>query len=206
MVHVPRGGGVRTTFPVDAPPAAWASLGDPAVLAAVLPGSRSVTASGDGDGSLQVVADVSVASVHGLWSGTVVRVDADAVRVAGSGAPGTVDLVVRADPSRSTLTIEGTVHGPLATVGSAVLAAAIRRVADDVLRAAAAAGLHQGGGADDLGRHGRTTRARPCRLGRSPCPDAARRRGRGGRRGGARPSPLDAPEVGMTRTSHGGGR
>jgi carbon monoxide dehydrogenase subunit G len=129
---------VRTTFPVDASPAAWASLGDPAVLAAVLPGGRSVTASGDGDGSLQVVADVSVASVHGLWSGTVVRVDADAVRVAGSGAPGTVDLVVRANPSRSTLTVEGTVHGPLATVGSAVLAASIRRVADDLLSAAAA--------------------------------------------------------------------
>ncbi len=130
---------MRTSFPVDASPAAWASLADPAVLAAVLPGSRSVTASGDGDGSLQVVADVAVASVHGLWSGTVVRVDADAVRVAGSGAPGTFDLVVRADPSRSTLAVEGTVHGPLATVGSAVLAASIRRLAGDLLRTADAA-------------------------------------------------------------------
>jgi carbon monoxide dehydrogenase subunit G len=125
---------VRITFPVDAPPAAWAALADPAALAAALPGCRSVTVADDG--RLRVVADLAVASVRGLWAGTVVRVDADAVRVVGSGAPGTVDLVVRADAARATLTVEGTVDGPLVTVGSAVLAAAVRKLTEAALAAA----------------------------------------------------------------------
>ena len=80
-----------------------------------------------------------VASVRGLWSGTVTVVDADAVRIAGSGSPGTVDLVVRADrPTAASSTVEGTVEGPLATVGAAVLAAAVRRTAEDLLAGLAA--------------------------------------------------------------------
>lgn len=131
---------VRTSFPIDAPPASWAELADPAVLAAVLPGCRSVTRAdpGDGDGTLHVVTDLAVASVRGLWVGTVVRVDPDAVRVAGSGAPGTVDLVLRVDAARTSLTVEGTVDGPLITVGSAVLAAAVRKMGEAVLAGAAA--------------------------------------------------------------------
>ncbi|MGH9209116.1 MAG: hypothetical protein ACRD2C_00370 [Acidimicrobiales bacterium] len=93
---------------------------------------------GRSGGPLHIVADLAVASVRGLWTGTVAGVDADAVRVTGSGAPGTVDVVVRADPERTMLTVEGTVTGALATVGSTVLAAAIRRMALDVLAAAAA--------------------------------------------------------------------
>jgi len=163
---------MRTTFPIDATPEAWARLADPAVLAAALPGCRSVTSvpgpagaaggvetdgarraaggpgtevpagagrgDGTGLGALQVVVDLSVASVRGLWAGTVRRVDDDAVRIEGSGGPGAVDLVVRADPSRTRLTVEGTIEGPLATVGSAVLAAAVHRMAKDVLSAAGA--------------------------------------------------------------------
>jgi carbon monoxide dehydrogenase subunit G len=144
---------MRTTFPIDASPDVWARLAVPAGLAAALPGCRSVTAvagragsagvvetDGIGAGVLEVVVDLSVASVRGLWAGTVERVDDGAVRITGSGAPGTVDLVVRADASRRTLTVEGTVAGPLATVGSAVLAAAVRRMAADVLSAAGAPG------------------------------------------------------------------
>lgn len=122
---------MRTTFPVAAPATAWAALADPGALAAALPGCRSVTA-GPG-GTLAVVTEVAVASVRGLWSGTVAPLDGDAVRITGAGAPGTVDLVVRAAPDRSALTVEGTVDGPLAAVGSALLAGAFRRLADDVL-------------------------------------------------------------------------
>jgi uncharacterized protein len=128
---------VKTTFPVSAPPEAWAALADPMRLAASLPGCRSVTRDADGDGALHVVTDVAVASVRGLWAGTVAPVDADAVRLRGSGAPGTVDLMVRADPQRTTLTVEGTVGGALGNVGSAVLAAAVRRTAEDLLAAGA---------------------------------------------------------------------
>ena len=129
---------MKTTFPVSAPPGAWAALADPERLAAALPGCRSVAR--DGDGALHVVTEVAVASVRGLWAGTVAPVDADAVRVRGSGAPGAVDLVVRADPERNTLTVEGTVDGDLSTVGSAVLAAAVRQTARHLLTAATKAG------------------------------------------------------------------
>ncbi|HKA84943.1 MAG TPA: SRPBCC domain-containing protein [Acidimicrobiales bacterium] len=130
---------MRATFPVSAPPDAWAALTDPLRLAAALPGCRSVTPDADGDGALHVVTEVAVASVRGLWAGTVAPVDADAVRVRGSGAPGGVDLVVRADAARTMITVEGTVDGPLGTVGSTVLAAALRRTAEDLLAAAAPA-------------------------------------------------------------------
>jgi carbon monoxide dehydrogenase subunit G len=126
---------MKTTFPVSAPPEAWAALADPQRLAAALPGCRSVTRDADGDGTLRVVTEVAVASVRGLWAGTVASVDADAVRVRGSGAPGSVDLTVRVDPERTALTVEGTVDGALGTVGSAVLAAAVRRMAEEVLAA-----------------------------------------------------------------------
>ena len=92
---------------------------------------RTVTS--DGDGTLSVVTEVAVASVAGLWSGTVTPVDADTIRIAGAGTPGRLDLEVRASPDRSQLTVEGEVDGPLATVGGAVLAAAARRLAEDVL-------------------------------------------------------------------------
>jgi carbon monoxide dehydrogenase subunit G len=130
---------VRATFPVSAPPEAWAALTDPVRLAAALPGCRSVAPDADGDGALRVVTEVAVASVRGLWAGTVAPVDGDAVRVRGSGAPGAVDLVVRADAARTTITVEGAVDGPLGTVGSAVLAAALRRTAEDLLATAAPA-------------------------------------------------------------------
>jgi carbon monoxide dehydrogenase subunit G len=127
---------MKATFPVSAPAEAWAALSDPSALAAALPGCRSVTRDRDGDCTLHVVTDVAVAAVRGLWAGTVVPMDADTVRVTGSGEPGSVDLVVRADPGRTALTVEGSVDGPLGTVGSAVLAAAVRRTAEAVLAAA----------------------------------------------------------------------
>ena len=124
---------MRTSFPVSSPPDGWVALADPAVLAAALPGCRSATPGPDG---LRLVVDVAVASVRGLWAGTVVPVDADAVRITGSGEPGAVDVVVRADPDRTSLTVEGTVDGPLAAVGSTLLAAAVRRLATDTLAGA----------------------------------------------------------------------
>jgi carbon monoxide dehydrogenase subunit G len=126
---------VKTTFPVSAPPGAWAALADPDRLAAALPGCRSVIRHADAEGTLHVVTEVAVASARGLWAGTVAPVDADAVHVRGSGAPGAVDLVVRADPERTTITVEGSVDGALATVGAAVLAGAVRRIAEDLLAA-----------------------------------------------------------------------
>jgi carbon monoxide dehydrogenase subunit G len=122
---------VRTTIPVRAPAAGWWVLTDPAALSRALPGCRSVEAGGDG--TLSIVTDLSVASVEGLWSGTVTYVDGDTVRIVGSGAPGTLDLVVRANPARTSLTVEGEVGGPLATVGATVLDAAARRLVETLV-------------------------------------------------------------------------
>ena len=142
---------MKTTFPVSASAEAWAALADPQRLAASLPGCRSVVRDADGDGTLQVVTEVAVASVRGLWAGTVTPVDADAVRVRGSGAPGAVDLVVRANTERTALTVEGTVGGALGTVGSALLAAAVRQTAHDLLTAATEAGPGPGALEPDVG-------------------------------------------------------
>jgi carbon monoxide dehydrogenase subunit G len=130
---------VAFAFPIEGGAVACGRVGDPTVLAAALPGCRSAVHADEGAGGevLRVTVEVAVASVGGLWAGTVSRVDGDAVRVAGAGEPGRVDLVIRADDHRSTLTVEGTVDGPLATVGAAVLGAAIRRLAADTLAAAA---------------------------------------------------------------------
>jgi carbon monoxide dehydrogenase subunit G len=186
---------VRTTFPVSAPAGAWAALADPQRLAAALRGCRSVTRD-PGDGTLHVVTEVAVASVRGLWAGTVAAVDADAVRIRGSGSPGTVDLVVRADPERTSLAVEGTVDGALGTVGAAVLAGAVRRMAEDLLGAAEAPrpdqssqghGFHQGelevmgsgSGAHDLDRGSAEPIASATR-GTGGAPDVSGTRGTGG--------------------------
>jgi carbon monoxide dehydrogenase subunit G len=122
---------MKTSFPVTAPPDAWAGLARPSVLAAALPGCRSAVPA-DG-GGLRLVVDVAVASVRGLWAGTVEQTDEGVWRIAGSGEPGRADLVVRVDPDHSTVTVEGTVDGPLAAIGSALLAAAVRRLVEDTL-------------------------------------------------------------------------
>jgi carbon monoxide dehydrogenase subunit G len=139
---------MKTTFPVSAPPGAWAALADPERLAAALPGCRSVIRHADADGTLQVVTEVAVASARGLWAGTVTPVDADTVHVRGSGAPGAVDLVVRVDPGRTSITVEGSVDGALGTVGAAVLAGAVRRIAEDLLAATESPGPGQFSGGD----------------------------------------------------------
>jgi carbon monoxide dehydrogenase subunit G len=122
---------VRISFAVSAPPAAWAELARPSVLAAALPGCRSVEPA-DG-GGFRIVVDVAVASVRGLWAGTVAETAQGQWRIVGAGEPGRADLVVGVDPDHTTITVEGTVEGPLAAIGSALLAAAVRRLAEDTL-------------------------------------------------------------------------
>jgi uncharacterized protein len=125
---------VKATFPVAASPDAWAELDRPSVLAASLPGCRSAERA-DG-GGLRLVVDVAVASVRGLWAGTLTPTDAGGCRVVGSGEPGRVDLVLRVDPDHTTVTVEGTVEGPLAAIGSKLLEAAAHRLVQETLERA----------------------------------------------------------------------
>jgi carbon monoxide dehydrogenase subunit G len=124
---------VNLSIPVAASPDAWAELDRPSVLAASLPGCRSAEPA-DG-GGLRLVVDVAVASVRGLWAGTLTPADGDGGgwRVVGSGEPGHVDLALRVDPDHTTVTVEGTVEGPLAAIGSNLLAAAVRRLVQETL-------------------------------------------------------------------------
>jgi carbon monoxide dehydrogenase subunit G len=116
---------MNLSIPVAATPDAWAELDRPSVLAASLPGCRSAEPA-DG-GGFRLVVDVAVASVRGLWAGTVTETDAGGWRVVGSGEPG------RVDPDHTTVTVEGTVEGPLAAIGSKLLAAAVRRLVQETL-------------------------------------------------------------------------
>ena len=126
---------MKVTVPVSALPDAWAELTRPAVLASALPGCRSVSPAEGG--GLRLVVDVAVASVRGLWAGTLTDTDVGSWRLVGSGEPGRADLVVQVDPDHTTVTVEGTVDGPLAAIGSSLLAAAIRRLVESTVARAA---------------------------------------------------------------------
>lgn len=129
--------GVHAAFPVHGTATAWAALGDPARVRAALPGCTGA-ARVDG-GGLRLDVDLAVASVRGPWTGTATPVDERTVRVMGAGGVGSLDLLVRVDADRTQLTVDGTVGGPLAAIGSGLLAAAVRRTATDLLAALATA-------------------------------------------------------------------
>ncbi|MEJ7844571.1 MAG: SRPBCC domain-containing protein [Acidimicrobiales bacterium] len=124
---------MHLTFPVRAPAEAWAALADPAQVAAALAGATAV-ACAEG-GGMRLAVEVAIASVRGPWTGTVTPVDEHAVRVVGAGDVGSLDLVVRADADRTRLAVDGSVGGPLAAIGEALLDAAVRRTATDLLAA-----------------------------------------------------------------------
>jgi carbon monoxide dehydrogenase subunit G len=129
---------VRVTVPIPAGASAPADLARPEVLAAALPGCRSAAPIGDGsDGpGVRIVVDVAVAAARGLWAGTVTETATGEWRVVGAGEPGRADLTVRLDADHTALTIEGEIEGPLAAIGSALLAAAVRRLAEATLAGA----------------------------------------------------------------------
>jgi uncharacterized protein len=154
----------------------WEALADPAVLSRALPGCRELEPVGADAYRVRVAG--SVASVAGEYAGVVRVVERSrpgtvAFRGTGAGASGAVEGVVRlvlhADEGGSTLVeydAEGEVDGALGAVGSRLLAAFGRRVAerflaevDDAIAGAssalelqqggtAAAQLQQGGTAD----------------------------------------------------------
>jgi len=128
---------VRVVVPLSAPPRHSAEH-----LLRSVPGCRSVSPAGDRDGDgdgngLRIVVDVSVAAVRGLWAGTVTETGPGEWHLSGAGEPGRADLALRLDDTGTTLVVEGTVEGPLAHIGSALLAAAVRRLAKDTLAGAA---------------------------------------------------------------------
>ena len=122
----------------------WDALQDPDVLAATLPGARSLEPKGEDEYVIRV--DVGVGSVRGTYDGTFALTDkvereACTVRATASGRPGSVTTEARmrlsadGQGSRMTYEADATVTGPLAGVGQRLMAAAARRTTEQFLSA-----------------------------------------------------------------------
>jgi carbon monoxide dehydrogenase subunit G len=122
----------------------WDALQDPDVLAATLPGARSLEPKGEDEYAITV--DIGVGSVKGTYDGTFALTDkveheACTVRATASGRPGSVTTEARmrlsadGQGSRMTYEADATVTGPLAGVGQRLMAAAARRTTEQFLSA-----------------------------------------------------------------------
>jgi carbon monoxide dehydrogenase subunit G len=122
----------------------WAGLQDPDILAAAVPGVRSLAPTGPDEYAITV--DVGVGSVRGTYEGTFALTDkqegeACTVRANASGRPGSVEAVARMRLSDRdggallTYEADATVTGPLAGVGQRLMGAAARRTTEQFLGA-----------------------------------------------------------------------
>jgi carbon monoxide dehydrogenase subunit G len=122
----------------------WAGLQDPQILAAAVPGVRSLAPTGADEYAITV--DVGVGSVRGTYEGTFALTDkqegeACTVRANASGRPGSVEAIARMQLSDGdggallTYEADATVTGPLAGVGQRLMGAAARRTTEQFLSA-----------------------------------------------------------------------
>ena len=122
----------------------WEALNDPEVLAATLPGARSLTPTGPDEYALTV--DVGVGSVRGTYEGTFALTEKQerescTVRANASGRPGAVTAVAQmrlsddGQGARMSYEADANVTGPLAGVGQRLMGAAARRTTEQFLAA-----------------------------------------------------------------------
>jgi uncharacterized protein len=122
----------------------WEALNDPAVLAATVPGARSLEPSGRDRYAL--IVDVGVGAVRGTYEGTFALTDKQegescTVQANAGGRPGAVSAVAQmrlsddADGARLSYEADATVTGPLAGVGQRRVGAAARRTTEQFLAA-----------------------------------------------------------------------
>lgn len=117
----------------------WAALQDPRVLVRTIPGCLQLERTGDDAYRMRVEA--GVASIRGVYHGTVALADQSApeaytLSASGQGAPGTVDATARitlADDAdggtRVTYDCDAVVGGTVGGVGQRVLAGVAKRTA-----------------------------------------------------------------------------
>lgn len=131
---------VSGSHQLGAPPQrVWAALIDPAILARTLPGALSLERVGDDE--YRVTVEAGIASIKGVYSGTVTLADqrppqAYTLRASGSGGPGTIDataaVTLTAADGEATLVsydADAVVGGTIAGVGQRVLAGVAKRTA-----------------------------------------------------------------------------
>jgi uncharacterized protein len=122
----------------------WAGLQDPQILAAAVPGVRSLEPTGPD--AYAITVDVGVGSVRGTYEGTFALTDKEegeacTVRANASGRPGSVEAIARmrlADRDAGALLTyeaDATVTGALAGVGQRLMGAAARRTTEQFLSA-----------------------------------------------------------------------
>jgi carbon monoxide dehydrogenase subunit G len=121
------------------PERVWAALTDPAVLARTLPGARSLERIGEDE--YRVTVEAGVASIKGVYTGTVLLGDqrppeAYTLRARGSGGPGTIDATaaVTLTPTdgsgtRVAYEADAVVGGTIGGVGQRVLGGVAKRTA-----------------------------------------------------------------------------
>lgn len=116
------------------------ALVDPAVLSSVLPGCESMTATGPDQ--YEVTLKIGVAGLKGSYSGKAAVVDkrqpdALTLRFEGKGGPGFVRgsaaISLAAESAGTRVTSDADVHvgGAIAAVGSRLIQATARKMADD---------------------------------------------------------------------------
>lgn len=135
---------ITTTSRIAAPPAVvFAALTDPAVLQRAIPGCESLVATGDDE--YKAALKVGVAGLKGLYTGTAEireKQPPDSLRLtfSGKGGPGFVrgSAAVRLTPDEGATRIaceaDVQVGGLIAAVGSRLVDAAARKLADDFFR------------------------------------------------------------------------
>ncbi len=130
---------VTGSYDLSAPPErVWAALTDPAILARTLPGALSLEQVGDDE--YRVTMEAGVASIKGVYHGTVALGDQRppegyTLRASGSGGPGTIDATAAVTLTavdggcRVAYDADAVVGGTIGGIGQRVLAGVAKRTA-----------------------------------------------------------------------------
>lgn len=122
----------------------YAALVDPAVLARTIPGCLSLERTGDDE--YRVTVEAGVASIRGVYSGTVALADQQApagytLRASGQGGPGTIDATAAVTLAETdggtavTYDADAVIGGTIGGVGQRVLAGVGKRTAGEFFSA-----------------------------------------------------------------------
>jgi carbon monoxide dehydrogenase subunit G len=162
----------------------WEGLNDPEVLKACVPGCESIERQSDAD--YQVLMTARIGPVSAKFKGKLTLSDLDPPHgysiafegqggVAGFGKGGAqVRLEPDGDETVLRYAVKASVGGKLAQIGSRLVDAAARKIANDFFTAfnekmaSAHSGSGPGGGDDAHGAHGETEEHRPEPLPRDP--------------------------------------
>jgi carbon monoxide dehydrogenase subunit G len=136
---------INATHQLSAPrEQVWAALTDPSVLARTIPGCVSLERTGEDE--YRVTVEAGVASIRGVYSGTVALADQQpphgyTLRASGQGGPGTIEAtaaITLAEADGGTMVTydaDAVIGGTIGGVGQRVLTGVGKRTAADFFSA-----------------------------------------------------------------------